>query len=106
MAQSSLGRSTGQAARPSLPSSSIPPLHCGVIKLLPGKQSHGPGEEGGQDCGGQLDKMVCVKLSPATISLSKRMDLEVLSLSREDVFFYTSAATGINLLSKRGHLLN
>lgn len=47
---------------------------------------HGPGEEGSQDCGAQLDKMVCVKLSPATILLSKRMDLEVLSLSREHVF--------------------
>lgn len=47
-----------------------------------------------------------IKLSPATIVLSKRMDREVLSLSREDVLFYTSATTRINLLSERSHLLN
>lgn len=67
---------------------------------------HAPGEEGSQDCGGQLNKMVCVKFSPATILLRKRMDPEVLSLSREDVLFYTSAAIEINILSKRSHLLN
>lgn len=85
------------------------PLEHGAIKLLLEKeqQSHrSPGEEGSHDCKGQLSKMVCVKFSPPYILLSKRTDLEVLSLSTEDVLLYTARTTKINLPSKRSCLLN
>jgi len=48
--------------------------------------------------------MVCVKFSPATISLGERMDLEFLSPSIEDVLLYTMMTVKINLLSKRSRL--
>ena len=72
-----------------------------------GKQTHhSPGEGGSHDCKGQLNKMVGVTFSPATILLSERMGLEDLSLSTEDVLLYTTMTTKINLLSKRSRLLH
>lgn len=67
------------AAKPSLSSSlRLSVWGCKAVAEK-GKQTLcSPGEEGSPDCKGELNKMVCVKFSPATVLLSERMDPEVL----------------------------